>query len=227
VHKLRMISLVIIVGAIIAVFSISRISADPVIGGSSTSTATPANNAPTPTPDNSTAGNSASASGNVTSTSALPSDGNSTVSLTGTVPPDAVPGSIDDPMVSKSYVDQQVAIIVANQVAAAVKSLGGSGTSANLKVVIVSPGQTLMAAAGSEFIVRTGTAIAVSKDTNGIPDVTAGKDIAAKTVISLNHLLIFPTESRGIAADAKSAPVYVMARGSYTLLDVDGKAISQ
>ncbi|MEX2459790.1 MAG: hypothetical protein WD469_00585 [Paenibacillaceae bacterium] len=151
------------------------------------------------------------------------------------------PGSVDDPMVTKSYVDEQVKLQVAaqinSQVAAEVAAQigkfkrdlptqgGSSGSGAALTVVQLAAGQTLMAGAGSELIVRTGFVTAVSTDGNGIPDVTAGKDIAVKSAIARNHLLIFPTDKRGIKPDPKKTePIFVMVRGSYKLISEDGSS---
>jgi len=162
-----------------------------------------------------------------------------TFSVYGSTSADGVatqPGSVNDPMVTKSYVDEQVKQQVAAQINAQVNtevtaqidklkkdlstSGGGSGSGAALTVVQLAAGQTLMAGAGSELIVRTGFAIAVSEDNNGIPDVTAGKDIAVKSPIEHNHLLIFPTDQRGIKPDPKKKdPIFVMVRGSYKLFE--------
>jgi hypothetical protein len=149
-----------------------------------------------------------------------------------------IPGSVNDPTVTKSYVDEQVKQQVAAQinsqvaeVAAQIEKLKkelptldvGSSSGAALKVVQLAAGQTLMAGNGSELIVRTGFVTAVSTDGNGIPDVTAGKDIAIKSAIATNHLLIFPTDKRGIKPDPqKKEPIFVMVRGSYKLINEDG-----
>ncbi|TXK80964.1 hypothetical protein [Paenibacillus sp. N3.4] len=143
------------------------------------------------------------------------------------------PGSATDPVITKSYFDQNTLseAKVKELVAAALAANGGSqpsagGTStvpAGIKVVQLQNGQTLYAGAGAEFIVRSGKVAAVSSDDNGIPDVTGGKDLAAGTEIALNHLLIFPTEGRGIKPTAKNtADIYVMVRGSYLVLNADG-----
>jgi hypothetical protein len=146
------------------------------------------------------------------------------------------PGSVSDPAVTKSYVDQQVKLQVAAQikdqvnkeVAAQIEELkkdlaasaGGKGAGADLKVVQLAPGQTLMAEAGSELIVRNGFVTAVSNDGNGIPDVTGGKDIAINAAISTNHLLIFPTDKRGIKPDPKkTGTIFLMVRGGYKLIN--------
>jgi hypothetical protein len=147
------------------------------------------------------------------------------------------PGSVNDPMVSKSYVDEQVKLQVAaqvnTQVATQIEKLkqdlpaSGGGGGAALSVVKLPAGQILMANTGSEFIVRTGFALAVSTDGNGIPDVTGGKDIVDKAPIELNHLLIFPTAKRGVMPNPKkTVPIVVMVRGGYRLLNADGSEVN-
>lgn len=117
------------------------------------------------------------------------------------------PGSANDPVVTKSYVDEQI------------KNLGGGSgegsSSSAIAVVTLNKGQVLVANNGSEFILRVGQATAMSKDGNGIPDVTLGKDIANGTSISKNSLLIFPAAGRGITA--VSDKIVVMVRGGYTV----------
>ncbi|MEW9702594.1 hypothetical protein [Paenibacillus sp. SI8] len=148
------------------------------------------------------------------------------------------PGSATDPVITKSYFEQnslseaKVKDLIASAIAGNAGSSqpsgsnGGTGSTASaaaLTVVQLKAGQTLYAGAGAEFIVRSGKVIAVSGDENGIPDVTGGKDIAAGTEIAANHLLIFPRDGRGIKPAAKNtADIYVMVRGSYILLNEDG-----
>ncbi|WP_227013733.1 hypothetical protein [Paenibacillus psychroresistens] len=149
------------------------------------------------------------------------------------------PGSVNDPAVTKSYVDEQVKLQVAAQikdqankdVSAQIEELkkaiaalsGGKGTSSDLTVVQLAPGQTLMAEAGSEVIVRNGYVTAVSNDGNGIPDVTGGKDIAVNAAIATNHLLIFPTDKRGVKPDPKKTDtIFLMVRGEYKLISGSG-----
>ncbi|MDQ0918563.1 hypothetical protein [Paenibacillus sp. V4I5] len=152
------------------------------------------------------------------------------------------PGSSTDPVITKSYFDQntlseaKVKELVASAIAANAGagqpsgSNGGTGTStpATMKVVQLQNGQTLYAGAGAEFIVRTGRVLAVSNDENGIPDVTGGKDLSVGTEVALNHLLIFPAEGRGIKSSPKNtADIFVMVRGSYLLLNADGSKVAQ
>lgn len=147
-------------------------------------------------------------------------------------------GTVNDPLITKSYLDQQLSNLVAKELdkqsgapgasvptptTAPVPSTGGE---TELKVVQLQNGQTLFAKAGTEVIVRSGKTVAVSTDGDGIPDVTAGKDLAAGAAIELNHLLIFPREGRGIKPAAKSeAAIYVMVRGSYSVQNADGTVL--
>ncbi|UKS26119.1 hypothetical protein LOZ80_31990 [Paenibacillus sp. HWE-109] len=146
------------------------------------------------------------------------------------------PGSSTDPVITKSYFDQNTLseAKVKELVAAALATNGGSQPSAGgtapatMKVVQLQNGQILYAGAGAEFIVRTGRVLAVSNDDNGIPDVTGGKDLPAGTEVALNHLLIFPAEGRGIKPSPKNtADIYVMVRGSYLILNADGSKVTQ
>lgn len=146
-------------------------------------------------------------------------------------------GTVNDPLITKSYLDQQIAELVAKEISkqsggavtttpAPTSQPAGRGTESELKVVQLQNGQTLFAKAGTEIIVRTGKTVAVSTDGDGIPDVTSGKDLAAGTAIDLNHLLIFPRDGRGIKPAAKSeAAIYVMVRGGYSIQNADGTVL--
>lgn len=102
------------------------------------------------------------------------------------------PGSDADPVVTKSYVDQFV----------------------GLTVVQIKAGQTLTAEAGAEIILRSGQATVVEM-TNGLADVTEGKDLINGAAVPLNHLLIVPrSDGRGIKA---STDGFVMVRGVFAV----------
>ncbi|MDQ0062019.1 hypothetical protein [Paenibacillus harenae] len=125
------------------------------------------------------------------------------------------PGSVEDPVVTKSYVDEQLAKINGG---GGTGNTGGTGASATLEVVAVPAGKTLMAGAGTEVIVRVGKALAYSVDTNGVADLTDGTELKKGAAVPTNHLLIFPREGRGIHPDpAQNNGLTVLVRGSYTL----------
>jgi len=132
------------------------------------------------------------------------------------------PGTAQDPVVTKSYVDQQIK-------AALGQSGGGGGTTtppatpgtgaAEVKVVTVPIGKTLIADAGTQFVVRAGMALAYSEDVDGISDVTDGVDIKHGKAVAKNHLLLFPRDGRGIAPDplVQKNQLVVLVTGGYTL----------
>ena len=111
------------------------------------------------------------------------------------------PGSPEDPLVTRSYVEAQLK-------QQADKYL-------QWKVVDLAQGQMLTAGAGAELIVRAGQAMVVDTTGNGVPDVTGGTNIAAGQAVALNHHLIIPrTDGRGIIARTKAV---VMYRGEVTV----------
>ena len=131
-----------------------------------------------------------------------------------------LPGSEQDPLVSKSYVDSKVQLYVDAKVESYVEEriqalLSQIPAGSELKVVELSPGQKLIARAGAEIIVRGGTATVIDSELGGLCDVTAGKDLRMGENAPANHLLLVPrNDGRGI--EAVSA-VIVMVRGVYTI----------
>lgn len=112
------------------------------------------------------------------------------------------PGSPADPIVSKSYVDENFV------------RKGDAAAAPTLEAIQLKTGQELVAEAGTEIICRSGKAIVITS-TDGIPDITGGKDLTRGLTAPLNHLLIVPrSDGRGIRALADS---WVMVRGAYTI----------
>lgn len=114
------------------------------------------------------------------------------------------PGSEGDPVVTKSYVDSQIA------------QLKGSGAESGAYVVVqVSAGQRLLGKSGTEIILRSGEATAIDNGANGISDMTAGKDLMTGQSIGQNHLLLVPRDDgRGIQA---ITDIFAMVRGAYSI----------
>lgn len=128
------------------------------------------------------------------------------------------PGSVNDPVVTKSYVDEQIAKLLGNVPTQTPQPTPGTGTgsssSDSLEVVEVLAGKTLMADAGAEVIVRVGKAVAYSSDTNGISDLTAGADLKKGTAVPTDHLIIFPRVGRGVTAESN---LTLLVRGGYSI----------
>jgi hypothetical protein len=116
----------------------------------------------------------------------------------------ADPGSSSDPVVTKSYVDTQIA------------ALKSSSTGAEtFEVLFVQAGKTILGKEGTELILRSGTALAIDNGANGLSDLTVGSELMGGLSVEKNHLIVIPKEDgRGITA---KTDIYVMIKGGYTL----------
>ncbi|MGN7456803.1 hypothetical protein ACTHPH_18505 [Paenibacillus pasadenensis] len=152
-----------------------------------------------------------------------------------------VPGTADDPVVTKSYVDQKIAEALKGGATAPTSTPspspsqapssaptatpgagGGSSDEGGVKVINVPLGKTLIAADGTEVVVRGGKAVAYSPDSNGIADVTAGIDIKSGSSVPQNHLILFPRGGRGVgSADGMKVGLTVMVRGAYEIKTIE------
>ncbi len=105
----------------------------------------------------------------------------------------ALPGSEEDPLVSRSYVDSVV----------------------KMTVVELSSGQSLIGYSGTEIILRSGTATVVDSELGGLCDSTLGSDLTKGTQVPKNHLLLVPRDDgRGIKATSNA---FVMVRGKFDI----------
>ncbi len=117
------------------------------------------------------------------------------------------PGSVEDPVVTKSYVDEQIAKALAG---------AGFGSSSELKLVTLNNGQKLIGVNGTEIIIRGGRASAIAGVSGGLSDVTAAGDIPMNGNVPTNHHIIVPkNDGRGITAQENNT--YVLVRGEYTI----------
>lgn len=105
----------------------------------------------------------------------------------------AVPGSQEDPVVTKSYVDSKLAYEVRH----------------------MQKGQKLIGGEGTEIIVRSGEVKAIDNGVDGLSDITGGTDLKSGVICKVNHLLLVPrSDGRGITAETEA---YILVRGTYTL----------
>ena len=132
----------------------------------------------------------------------------------------AEPGSGDDPLVTKSYIDSLI-----SEVKSYVDEKVSSGasenenvtveTGANFEIVRLAQGQRITFGESTELIVRMGKGSVIASEKGGIADVTAGFDLAQGEITSANHLLIVPVgDGRGFEA---LEDVIVMVKGSYQI----------
>lgn len=134
----------------------------------------------------------------------------------------STPGSADDPIVTKSYVDSKIASLGTGGSTGGNTggNTGGSTTPVSgvdtFKVIQLRTGQTLKGGEGTEIIVRSGNAAAIASTSGGLSDVSASTDLADGAAVPANHLILVPrNDGRGIKAVANDP--YVMVRGTYTI----------
>lgn len=141
-------------------------------------------------------------------------------------------GSSNDPLVTKSYVDSQIAsvsggggnaklesklavqeemIAVLTQEINALKQQSSS----SYTVVKVPQGSSIVGTQGTEIIVRSGSGLVLASEGGGLQDMTEGEDLLAGSEVPKYHLVIVPREDgRGILA---TKDLIVMVRGGYNI----------
>lgn len=111
------------------------------------------------------------------------------------------PGSAEDPLISKSYVDSTLYPYI-NKVS-------------SFTVVNLAKDQMLIGEAGCEIILRMGTATVIATEKGGLCDTTIGGDWPNGSPVPANHNLIVPmSDGRGIKAETD---IIIMVKGTYTL----------
>lgn len=113
----------------------------------------------------------------------------------------ANPGSDNDPVISLSYLREIFQPEVESNL--------------TFQVVSVKKGESLIADAGTELILRMGQATVIATDMGGIADATAGYDLADGTEMPSNHYLIVPkNDGRGVLA---KSDCLIMVKGKYEI----------
>ncbi len=122
----------------------------------------------------------------------------------------AGPGTDDDPLISKSYIDSVVYPYIDSKLASAAPASAPS-----LEIVSLKAGNALYCQAGTEIILRSGSATIMSTPKGGLCDVTAGLDLPNGAGIAANHLLIVPVaDGRGAVA---ASDCIFMVTGEYEI----------
>jgi len=119
------------------------------------------------------------------------------LSLGQAVAQNASPGSAEDPLVTKSYVDQFLIP----------------------QVVELKAGQSIIGEAGTQFLIRVGSTYCLADPATtkgGIADLTGGFDLKHMEPVSLNHHLVVPrSDGRGLFAQTD---VVLVVWGIYQIL---------
>ena len=105
------------------------------------------------------------------------------------------PGSNQDPLVSKSYVDSRIEAVM--DLIGKLSSNNDTSTSDSLmtyEVVEVAAGKSLIGYQGTEIILRGGKGLAITAPLGGLQDMTEGTDILSGQDIPKYHLIIIPRD---------------------------------
>ena len=127
------------------------------------------------------------------------------------------PGSEEDPVVSKSYVDKKYEELK-SYIDTELKdtSKPSNNNSGDFVIVELQKGQKIIGGASTEIIVRSGVAKAIVRDLGGLSDLTLGRDLGQDERVVSNHLILVPrNDGRGIYAEANGT--FVMVRGDYSI----------
>jgi len=125
----------------------------------------------------------------------------------------AEPGSPDDPLVSKSYVDAKIAEAL-NQTGAQSGQVPQASQSAGaFTPVNLYTGQIVTGDEGTEMILRSGSGVAYHTGDDGIVDITDGQELFNGDETVKNHLIIVPrSDGRGIMVLEDS---WLIIKGGY------------
>ncbi len=154
-------------------------------------------------------------------------------------------GSSDDPIVTKSYVDQQVASIM-NIISNNTNSNNSNNSNNTTTVtdltdeqkkeiienvtsqvltlttttsyvpVELKSGQVLLGGEGTEIILRSGSCNAYVTTSNGVVNATNGTELFNNNKVEKNNILIIPrADGRGVKATSDGT--WFIVKGSYTI----------
>ncbi len=114
---------------------------------------------------------------------------------------DAKPGSVNDPLITKSYLDSYIS------------NLGISGdVNAGYKKVALTKGKTIVGHEGTEILLYSGSAKAYAKKAD-IVNMTIGEAVSDGMSLGKYCIYLCPDKESGITA---MSDVIVFVKGSYT-----------
>ncbi len=114
----------------------------------------------------------------------------------------------EDPLITESYLKNVFMKEVKDYIDA-------DKVSTSFAVVTVPKNKKMIGAAGSEIILRGGTAEVIASELGGLSDVTFAGDLVDGASVPANHLLIIPRDDgRGFKA---ITDVIVMVKGGYEI----------
>lgn len=125
-------------------------------------------------------------------------------------------GSKDDPLVTKSYLDEVLTPELMEEFSARLDAFdSASGDSGAFSVLTLSRGQTVSCQVGCEIMLRIGSASASGPDSPALVDTTSGTTLDAGGVLEKNHLYMATIVNNGLTASQDSTKILI--RGEYAV----------
>jgi hypothetical protein len=129
----------------------------------------------------------------------------------------SVPGSEGDPLITRGFLEQEMAKMRAELRAELMAEIGGT----QFTVAEVRRGSVIIGEAGTKMILRGGEAMAFSLAPNGLADLTAGVEVMHGSPVSLNHyLLISRDDVRGV--QIMSDVAWLIIEGKHEIIILGG-----
>ena len=127
-------------------------------------------------------------------------------------------GSKDDPLITKSYLDEvlqpRLEAEFASELDAALAEIE-TEQSGDFVVITLTTGQTVTCGVGCELMLRIGSATALGPDYPVLVDTTAGESVSNGTALKTNHLYMVTIAGNGFKAG--SATTKLLIKGDYTI----------
>lgn len=130
---------------------------------------------------------------------------------------DYQPGSKDDPIVTKSFVENLVLKTQKNLEEKIEKSnqKPNEKTYSDLEIVSIKANQKIILSQGSKIILRSGKASVIDSKMGGLSDLTQGIDLKMGYDLPDNHLVLCPkNDNRGIFA---KTDIILLIEGGYDI----------
>ena len=134
-------------------------------------------------------------------------------------------GTESDPLVTKSYMDTvksdvlgKLNTAIANAENDLMNKFASSGNANGTLFISVSlpEGKTLSCQAGTEILLRSGSAVSVASSSAGLTDSTDGVSLTSSgKALSVNHL--YMAQAAGAGVKSSSGTVTLLVRGAYTV----------
>lgn len=139
-------------------------------------------------------------------------------------------GSENDPVVSRSYLEERLRQIqdndafqvsdellsfIVDEVVRQVLEVPIETPSTMYRAVSVNDGQIIIGQEGTEIVLRSGSGVVYTEVQNGLANITTGEEVFYGAEVGLNNMLIVPRgDGRGVRV---TSPSWFIIKGEYTI----------